>query len=137
MSRERRRADRCAWLRFESKVFVKRSFFKKEWVSVVPFDFSRYGMGVQTDEIYDIGDEVVLSLQLSKENTEIEIPLIKGILRYKEKHHSRFNYGVEFVFSSKADKSALDDDLMRIEQLLRHFENTRTVEAVSHLVSGG
>ena len=136
MSAERRRIDRYAWLRFESRVCVKRSLFKKEWIPVVPFDYSRYGMGMQTDEIYHLGDEVVLSLQLEKENSEITIPVIRGILRYKEKHHSRFNYGVEFVFSSKAEKAALDEDLMRIEQLLRHFENSRTVDASKNLVSG-
>ncbi len=136
MSSERRRAERCSWLRFESKVFVKRSLFKKEWIPVVPFDFSHYGMGIQTDEIYHIGDEVVLSLQLSRENSEITIPTIKGILRYKEKHHSRFNYGVEFVFASKVEKTALDEDLMKIEQLLRHFENSRTIGASKDLASG-
>jgi len=124
---ERRRCDRYRWLRFESRVFVKRSLFKKEWISVVPYDFSHYGMGVQTDEAYELGDSVCLSLELAQESGEISVPKLMGVVRYKEKHHSRFNYGVEFTFESKAERLALDDDLIRIEQALRHFEASRVV----------
>jgi len=122
MSKERRRLPRQSWLKLESRVFIRRGLLKKEWIPVVPFDFSRYGMGIQTDEAYDIGDEVSLSLKLIKDNLEIVIPFLHGYVRYKEKHHSRFNYGVEFCFASKSDKLVLDEDLMRIEQTLRHFE---------------
>lgn len=122
MSRERRRIKRQEWLRLESQVFIKRGFLQKEWIPVVPFDFSRYGMGIQTDEAYNLGDEVCLSLRLLKDNFEINIPKLKGYVRYKEKHHSRFNYGVEFCFANKAEKLDLDEDLMKIEQTLRHYE---------------
>ena len=125
MSRERRRQTRFSWLRFESQVRVRRSFFKKEWIPVVPFDFSHFGMGMQTDEQFEIGEEVELSLELSKQDAVISIPSIKGVMRYKEKHHSRFNYGVEFVFSSRQQKFSVEEDLIRIEQALRHFESTR------------
>lgn len=122
MSKERRRLQRHSWLKLESRVFIRRGLLKKEWIPVVPFDYSRYGLGIQTDEVYDIGDEVSLSLKLIKDNLEIEIPFLHGYVRYKEKHHSRFNYGVEFCFTSKSEKLVLDEDLMRIEQTLRHFE---------------
>jgi len=124
MTKERRRVERQNWLRLESKVHIKRSLFKKEWIAVVPFDFSRYGMGIQTDEIYHLGDEVSLSLSLIKADNVIEVPLLKGIVRYKEKHHSRFNYGVEFFLVSKIEKILFDEELMEIEQLLRQYEST-------------
>tara|TARA_R110002072_G_scaffold83910_3_gene190175 strand:+ start:6104 stop:6511 length:408 start_codon:yes stop_codon:yes gene_type:complete len=122
MSKERRRLPRQSWLKLESRVFIRRGLLKKEWIPVVPFDYSRYGMGIQTDEAYDIGDEVSLSLKLIKDNLEIVVPFLQGYVRYKEKHHSRFNYGVEFCFLSKSEKLILDEDLMRIEQILHHFE---------------
>lgn len=122
MKNERRRLQRQNWLKLESKVFIRRGLLKKEWISVVPFDFSRYGMGMQTDEIYEIGDEVSLSLKLVKDALEVEVPFLRGYVRYKEKHHSRYNYGVEFCFASKSDKLMLDEDLMKIEQTLRNFE---------------
>lgn len=124
---ERRRCDRYRWLRFESRVCVRRSLFNKEWISVVPYDFSHYGMGVQTDEAYELGDPVCLSLELTQESGVILVPRLTGVVRYKEKHHSRFNYGVEFTFQSRAEKVALDDDLIRIEQALRLFEASRVV----------
>ena len=122
MNKERRRLPRQSLLKLESHVFIRRGLLKKEWIPVVPYDFSRYGMGIQTDEAYNIGDEVSLSLRLEKDNLEVKVPFLHGYVRYKEKHHSRFNYGVEFCFSSKSEKLALDEDLMRIEQTLRHFE---------------
>ncbi len=122
MNKERRRLHRQNWLKLESRVFIRRGLLKKEWISVVPFDFSRYGMGIQTDEAYELGDEVSLSLKLLKGNSEVSIPLLRGYVRYKEKHHSRFNYGVEFCFSSKSEKLSMDENLMKIEQTLRQFE---------------
>lgn len=122
MNKERRRLPRQSLLKLESHVFIRRGLLKKEWIPVVPYDFSRYGMGIQTDEAYNIGDEVSLSLRLEKDNLEVKVPFLHGYVRYKEKHHSRFNYGVEFCFSSKSEKLSLDEDLMRIEQTLRHFE---------------
>ena len=115
MSDDRRRQERFSWLRFESRVQVRRSFFKKEWIPVVPFDYSHFGMGIQTDEVFDIGEDVEVSLELNKENSHILIPRLKGVMRYKEKHHSRFNYGVEFVFESRQEKLSMDEDLIRIE----------------------
>lgn len=132
---ERRRVDRYRWLRFESLVQVKRSLFKKEWVDVVPFDFSHYGMGVQTDEQFDRGQEVCLSLELIRESGVIKIPQISGVVRYKEKHHSRFNYGVEFVFKSGAEKFAAEDSLIKIETALRKFEAERCQENAVDAVS--
>lgn len=132
---ERRRLPRQNWLKLESQVFIRRGLLKKEWIPVVPFDFSRYGMGIQTDEAYELGDEVSLSLKLTKEGLEVSIPMIYGYVRYKEKHHSRFNYGVEFCFSSKSEKILLDDDLMKIEQTLRQFEATQLQQA-SNVVNG-
>jgi len=125
MKDERRRSERHNWLRLDSKVCIKRSIFKKEWVPVVPFDFSHYGMGVQTDEIYHLGDDVCLSLELAQEDQLVKIPILKGVVRYKEKHHSRFNYGVEFKFASKVEKLSLDESLMLIERALLQFEASR------------
>ena len=134
MSKERRRLHRQNWLKLESRVFIRRGFLKKEWIPVVPFDFSRYGMGIQTDEVYELDDEVSVSLKLIKGSLELTIPLLKGYVRYKEKHHSRFNYGVEFCFSSKSEKLTLDEDLMKIEQTLRQFE-TFTNQSASAISS--
>jgi Tfp pilus assembly protein PilZ len=106
-------------------VYIKRSLFKKEWIPVVPFDYSRYGIGLQTDEAYELGDEVVLSLKLLKEDFVLDLPMLKGVVRYKEKHHSRFNYGVEFSFSSKQEKLQVNDDLVAIETILRRFESDK------------
>jgi len=128
MSDERRRTERHNWLRLDSKVCIKRSIFKKEWVPVVPFDFSHYGMGIQTDEVYRLGDDVCLSLELTQEGKKVTIPILKGHVRYKEKHHSRFNYGVEFAFVSKTEKLALDENLMLIESALLQFEASRLIE---------
>lgn len=134
---DRRRADRYQWLRFESQVRVRRSLFKKEWISVVPFDFSRYGMGIQTDEQFEIGQDVCLSLELVNDSGEIGVPELMGLVRYKEKHHSRFNYGVEFVFKSSAEKYAAEESLIRIEVALRKFENERCREQAEVEVSRG
>jgi len=125
MSDERRRSERHSWLRLDSKVCIKRSIFKKEWVPVVPFDFSHYGMGIQTDEVYHLGDDVCLSLLLEQVEQHVIIPILKGVVRYKEKHHSRFNYGVEFTFASKAEKLSLEENLMLIERALLEFEASR------------
>jgi hypothetical protein len=125
MKDERRRSDRQSWLRLDSRVCIKRSIFKKEWVPVVPFDFSHYGMGIQTDEVYNLDDDVCLSLELEQEGQHVTIPILKGVVRYKEKHHSRFNYGVEFTFVSKTEKLSADEDLMLIERALLQFEATR------------
>jgi Tfp pilus assembly protein PilZ len=133
MADERRRAERQSWIRLESSVYIKRSLFKKEWIPVVPFDYSRYGIGLQTDEAYELGDEVVLSLKLVKEDLEIDLPMLKGFVRYKEKHHSRFNYGVEFCFASKNDKLKINEDLVSIERILKRFESER----VSSVNNGG
>jgi len=122
---ERRRSERHSWLRLDSKVCIKRSLFKKEWIAVVPFDFSHYGMGIQTDEAYDLGDDVCLSLELTQESQHITIPILRGVVRYKEKHHSRFNYGVEFFFSTKVEKLSLDENLINIEHALIEFEASR------------
>ena len=128
MKDERRRSERHDWLRLDSKVCIKRSIFKKEWVPIVPFDYSHYGLGVQTDEVYHLGDEVCLSLELTQEDQSVIIPVLKGIVRYKEKHHSRFNYGVEFTFASKSEKLNLDERLMMIERTLLQFEASRIPE---------
>lgn len=125
MNEGRRRSERYPWLNFSAEVFVKRSFFVKEWIAVVPFDYSRFGMGIQTDEIFEVGEQVVLNFVLEKEDLKIEVPNLKGVVRYKTKVHSRFDYGVEFVFLSKADKLKLEADLLKVEQLLRSFENGR------------
>ena len=137
MKNERRRYDRHRWLHFESRVRVKRSLFKKEWIPVVPYDFSRYGLGIQTDETFDIDDMVCLSLELTKQDSVISIPHIEGVVRYKEKHHSRFNYGVEFLFGSKAEQLILEEDLIRIEQALRRFDELRLAPKSRSLVPGG
>lgn len=118
---EKRRCDRQSWVRLESQVLMRRSLFKKEWIPVVPFDFSRYGMGIQTDEDFSSGEEVQLSLDFESESGEVCIPLLKGIVRYKEKHHSRFNYGVEFVYSSRSEKIQVESDLMSIERILKQY----------------
>jgi len=136
MGKERRKVDRQSWLKLESKVFIKRTLFKKEWVSVVPFDFSRYGMGIQTDEQYQLNDEVSLSIKLLMENEEIAVDLIRGVVRYKEKHHSRFNYGVEFCFETSNEKQNLDENLCSIEDSLREFEGCNDTETTD-LTSGG
>ena len=107
---------------------IKRSLFKREWIPVVPYDFSHYGMGIQTDEVYGMGDEVCLSLELFQEGEQVTIPSVKGIVRYKEKHHSRFNYGVEFTFSSKLEKLSVNKDLKQIEFALLQFESSRSSE---------
>lgn len=131
MRDERRQSQRLAWVRFESRVCVRRSIFKKEWIPVVPFDYSRFGMGVQTDEVYAIGDKIELSLQLKSSGTNRVIPLLRGVVRYKEKHHSRFNYGVEFTFSSKSEKLTLDSDLIGIEQVLQTYEAAKASEGLA------
>ena len=135
MGSERRRVGRQSWIRLESQVFVKRTIFKKEWIPVVPFDFSRYGMGIQTDEVYNIGDEVSLSIKLMTDKKEILISMIRGHVRYKEKHHSRFNYGVEFCFVSDGEKLLLEENLNGIEETLRLFEGGKS-SAQSDLHSG-
>ncbi len=127
-SKGRRRADRYSWLTFEAKVHVKRSFFVKEWIPVVPFDFSRFGLGIQTDESFEIGEEVQLTLELENEDLDVSIPVVKGIVRYKSKIHSRFDYGVEFIFASKLSRHEMDDDLIRIERALQYFESSRSAD---------
>lgn len=127
MNEGRRRSDRFAWLSFEASVHIKRSFFVKEWIKVVPFDFSRFGLGIQTDETFEVGEQVQLSLDLKKEDLAVDIPEIKGIVRYKKKVHSRFDYGVEFVFASTLEKHSFDDQLIRIERALKHFESSRAL----------
>ena len=136
MKNERRRYDRHRWLHFESRVRVKRSLFKKEWIPVVPYDYSRYGLGIQTDETFDIDDTVCLFLELTNHDGMICIPEIQGIIRYKEKHHSRFNYGVEFLFESKSEQLVLED-LVRIEQALRHFDAVTIVAKSTSMARRG
>jgi PilZ domain len=128
MNKDSRRTERYSWLSFEAKVHVKRSFFVKEWIPVVPFDFSRFGLGIQTDETFVVGEEVQLMLELENEDLDLTVPTIRGIVRYKTKIHSRFDYGVEFVFPSKLSRHELDDDLIRIERALHYFETSRSAD---------
>lgn len=120
---DRRNSDRYQWFRFESRVRVRRGFFKKEWINVVPFDFSRFGMGIQTDEQFEVGDEVTLGIELARDSGRIQLSGMQAVVRYKAKHHSRFNYGIEFVLRNGADKHAVDDSLFKIEVALRKFES--------------
>src|SRR5690606_30999985 len=100
----------------------------KEWVNVVPFDFSRFGMGIQTDEQFAVGETVCLTLALCRESAGVTIPELQGLVRYKEKHHSRFNYGVEFTFRAVIERYAVEEQLIRIEAALREFEGERCRE---------
>jgi hypothetical protein len=72
-----------------------------------------------------VGDQVCLSLTLCRESAGISIPELQGLVRYKEKHHSRFNYGVEFVFRDAIERYALEEQLIRIEVALRKFVGER------------
>ncbi len=119
MSDERRKKPRLPWIKFQSKVKVRRGLFSTEWVEIVPFDFSKYGMGVQTDEIFELNDIVQLSILLEMEIGSVQLDIVPGIVRYREKHHSRFNYGVEFDYSSKhLGKESVCADLAHIEKVI-------------------
>ena len=126
MSDERRQKPRLPWIKFNSKVKVRRSIFSSEWIDIVPFDYSKYGMGIQTDEIFDLDDTVSLSISLEMEVGAVEINLVSGVVRYREKHHSRFNYGIEFDYSSKAlSKGNTKGELEHIEQVLTKHEQMK------------
>ena len=125
MDEGRRRSGRLDWLNFEAKVHMKRSFFVKEWIKVYPFDYSRYGVGIQTDEAFEIGEQVILGIKLEKEGMNIEISQLRGLVRYKKKVHSRFDYGVEFCFESRLKELSMTEDLIKIETALQNYENSK------------
>jgi len=126
MSDERRQKPRLPWIKFNSKVKVRRGLFSSEWIDIVPFDYSKYGMGIQTDEVFELKDTVNLSISLEMEVGFVEIELVPGIVRYREKHHSRFNYGIEFDYGSKSvGKGTVKADLEHIEQVLTKHEQMK------------
>ncbi|MFD2230466.1 PilZ domain-containing protein [Alkalimarinus sediminis] len=126
MSDERRQKPRLPWIKFNSKVKVRRGIFSSEWIDIVPFDFSKYGMGIQTDEVFELKETVNLSISLEMEVGSVEIESISGIVRYREKHHSRFNYGIEFDYASKSvSKGGIKSDLEHIEQVLTKHEQMK------------
>jgi hypothetical protein len=120
MNPERRQRTRLPWLKFSAQVKIQRSLFNSEWIEVVPFDYSEFGMGIQTDEQFDIDDKVTLSLSLEMEIGSIYIETIPGFVRYKEKHHSRFNYGIEFDQSSRQlSEQSIRGHLVHIKKILQ------------------
>lgn len=126
MSDERRQKPRLPWLKFNSKVKVRRGLFTSEWIDIVPFDFSKYGMGIQTDEVFEISDNVQLSISLEMEVGAVEIEWVTGVVRYREKHHSRFNYGIEFDYKTKSiGKGTIQSDLEHVEQILTKHEQMK------------
>lgn len=132
MSDERRQKPRLPWIKFNSKVKVRRGLFSSEWIDIVPFDYSKYGMGIQTDEVFELKDNVNLSISLEMEVGCVEIELVTGIVRYREKHHSRFNYGIEFDYTSKSvGKGTVKADLEHIEQVLtKHEQMKKRLEGI-------
>jgi len=132
MSDERRQKPRLPWIKFNSKVKVRRGLFSSEWIDIVPFDYSKYGMGIQTDEVFELKDNVNLSISLEMEVGFVEIELVSGIVRYREKHHSRFNYGIEFDYTSKSlGKGTVKADLEHIEQVLtKHEQMKKRLEGI-------
>ncbi|WP_250658052.1 PilZ domain-containing protein [Alkalimarinus coralli] len=126
MSDERRQKPRLPWIKFNSKVKVRRGLFSSEWIEIVPFDYSKYGMGIQTDEIFELKETVNLSISLEMEVGVVQIDLIPGIVRYREKHHSRFDYGIEFDYASKIiARGTVRSDLEHIEQVLTKHEQMK------------
>jgi len=126
MSDERRKNPRLPWIKFESKVKVRRGLFSSEWVEIVPFDYSKYGMGIQTDEVFELKDIIHLSISLEMEVGLVELDVVPGVVRYREKHHSRFNYGIEFDYSSKyLNKESSRSDLEHIEQIINKHEQMK------------
>lgn len=130
---ERRRKPRVPWIRFKSEVKIRRTLFYSEWVEVYPFDFNRYGTGVQTDEQFEVGETIVLSLSLEMEAGSIYVDTVPAIVRRKQKHHSRFNYGVEFDYSSRVlGKSSVISDLEHIESVLKkHCDLQARINGIS------
>ncbi|UZE94613.1 PilZ domain-containing protein [Alkalimarinus alittae] len=126
MTDERRQKPRLPWLKFNSKVKVRRGLFSSEWVNIVPFDYSKYGMGIQTDEVFELNNTVQLTISLEMEVGAVEVEIIPGIVRYREKHHSRFNYGIEFDYKSKSiSKGQVKTDLEHIEQVLKKHDQIK------------
>ena len=120
MNSERRLRQRLPWLKFSALVKVQRSLFNAEWINVVPYDYSEFGMGIQTDEQFDLEDKVILSLCLEMEVGQITIDPLPGVVRYKEKHHSRFNYGIEFDQNARQlSQSSIRDHLIHIKKALQ------------------
>jgi hypothetical protein len=120
MNPERRQRTRLPWLKFSAQVKIQRSLFNSEWIEVVPYDYSEFGMGIQTDEQFEIDAKVTLSLSLEMDIGSIYIEFLPGFVRYKEKHHSRFNYGIEFDATSRQlqDKFILEQ-LIHIKKILK------------------
>lgn len=120
-------------MRFKSEVKVRRTLFHSEWVEVYPFDFSRYGSGIQTDEQFEVGETIVLTLSLEMEAGSIYLDSVPAIIRHKIKHHSRFNYGVEFDYSARVlSKAATIADLEHIENILKkHCELQARINGIS------
>lgn len=126
MSDERRKKPRLPWIKFESSVKVRRGLFSTEWVEIVPFDYSKYGMGIQTDELFEVKEVVYLSISLQMEVGTVELDVVPGVVRYREKHHSRFNYGIEFDYTSRhLAKESVRSDLKHIEQIITKHEQMK------------
>ena len=122
MSSDKRKVARIPWLKFSAEVKVRRSFFFFFWIEVFPSDFTRFGMGMQTDEVFGEGEIVLLNLSLEMEAGATKLESVPAIVRHKVKHHSRFNYGIEFDETSRTYvKNNLEEELERIELVLeRH-----------------
>ncbi len=119
MTDEKRRVARIPWLRFIAEVKVRRSFFRSEWIEIYIHDFTRLGMGIQTDEVFNQGETIYLNLALEMEAGVTRLESVPAVVMHKEKHHSRFNYGLSFELTTKGiHKQPLKEELERIETVL-------------------
>jgi len=119
MSSDKGKQARIPWLKFSAEVKVRRSFFNSEWIGVFPSDFTRLGMGMQTDEVFEKDEQVLLNLSLDMEAGSTKLAAVPAIVKSKIKHHSRFNYELEFDYSARSFiRNKLEDELIRIEDIL-------------------
>lgn len=121
--KERRAARRYPAAELRSKMRVKKGLLSESWEEVAPRDFSRTGVAIESGVELNVGDSIILSLELHMEMGVISVEKLVGIVRHRKLLGQQTRYGIEFDMSQRVKGADLDTQLARIEGLLERSHN--------------
>lgn len=123
---ERRRFRRHPSVKLIASAKSKKGLFNP-WVEVLPRDYSKRGMAIETQEAFEINQPITLSITLEMELGEIHVTKVEGVIKNKIPSSPIPRYGVEFDYSANRHMKSVEtqSQLGRIEGILERSENLR------------
>ncbi len=101
-----------------TRIKVKRGFFSSDWVDVKIYEFTPQHCIIKTDEIYNVGASMIMSMRFKLDMNEIVIEELTGTVLKKRKDCSCFHYFVEFAGMN--DKTTLEaNKIKQIDSIIR------------------